>query len=112
MKEEGHNDEKEIINKILLPLFNSPEHMRQTRKMMNNQEYINTLNQLPIPGMDKLMDDLKDLFDEDKVEEFNDLKRSLENIKNENNNKLNEEDKKKKSLVDLNEIYENPEGEL
>ena len=86
--------------------------MRQTRKMVNNPNYINTLTQLPIPGMEKLMGDLKDLFDEDNVEEFNNFKSSLENIKNENNNKLNEEDKKKKNPVDLNKMYENLEGEL
>ena len=112
MKEEGHKEEKEFINKIMLPLFNSPEHMRLSRKAMNNPDYINTLTQLPIPGIGKVIDDLKDLFDEDNVEEFNDLKQSLENLKNENNNKLNEEDKKKKNPIDLNPIYENPEGEL
>jgi len=42
------------------------------------------------PIVSNLANDIKDLFDEDNLEPFNDLKNSFEHIKN----KLNEEDKK------------------
>jgi len=83
---------------IVMKFFDSPEFMHHASKMMNDPKVSNLVNKILIKNIPKIGEnDFKDLFNEDNLEEFNDLKKSLENINNENNNnKLNEEDKKEK----------------
>ena len=86
-----------LLNDGILPLLNSPEFIHHTCKAISDPKVSNVLNQMCIKSNSKLnINDLKNIFDEDNLEEINDLKKSLENIKNENNNKYNEEDKKDK----------------
>ena len=81
---------KECID-TMLTIFNDPECLHQARKMANNPKVMNFCNQSPFfKNTEFNFNDIKELYDEDNSEELNDLKKSLENIKN----KLNEEDKK------------------
>ena len=95
IKKYDQKSQKEFID-IILNLFNNPDYIPLAQKMAKNldQKIINFFSQSPllncVPGMSNCINDMKDLFDEDNLEEFNDLKKSLENLKN----KLNEEDKK------------------
>ena len=97
LKNEFKNDKKKNKENNIdgfLSFLNNPDIVHYSQKMLNNQKLMNLLNQIPlvknIPGFDDALNGMKDLFDEDNLEEFNDLKKSLENLKN----KLNEEDKK------------------
>jgi len=89
------NEIKDILP-MIWPFLNSPEYMHHVRKMMGDSKIINILNQISIeiPEISNYINDMKDLFDEDNAEEFNDLIKSLENLNYENDNKSNEEDKK------------------
>ena len=101
LKNEIHKDDpkkdkenKEEIIDSFLPILNCPELIHHFHKLLSNQKIMNLLNK-PLslakdPIVSNLANDIKDLFDEDNLEPFNDLKNSFEHIKN----KLNEEDKK------------------
>jgi len=86
-------------------LINSPEYMHYARKMASNPKITKLLNQTlikNIPGMGNFVNNMKDLFDEDNLGEFNDFKRTLEH----SNNKLNEEDRKDKAANEFKELDE------
>jgi len=85
--------DKEYADLSLL-FLNNPEFIHHSSKIVNNQKIMNVFKQIPIikkiPFLSNFESDMKELYDEENPEVLNDLKKSLENIKN----NLNEEDKK------------------
>ena len=99
------NNFPKLVLDSMKSLINCPEYMHHARKIASNSKITNLLNQTMmknIPGMGNFVNDTKDLFDEDNLGEFNDLKRTLEYA----NNKLNEEDKKDKDPNEFKELEE------
>ena len=95
MLKDGPIGSKLVID-MILPYLKDPEYLRYSRKLLSNPKINILYKQLlgnNFTGMENLDKEMKDLFDEDNIEEYNNFLKDLENIKNEGNNRLDEEDK-------------------